>query len=150
MEKYPGIENTELFKALQRCMKERVSEHFENEFLYPDNSKGWFELSIEPVTEGLFILSMDITERKKAEEERKEHLKKIEEMMFMTSHRVRTPLAHIQGVSGLLDNAVHTQDELKQMAGYMKESVLSLDAFTKELTEFIYQLDQKVKNRKFN
>lgn len=68
MEAYPGIEKTEMFKQLKRCMEKRVSHRMENEFTYPDGSKGWFELSFEPVSEGVFILSIDITERKKAEE----------------------------------------------------------------------------------
>lgn len=68
MEAYPGIEETRLFKALRRCMKERISERFENQFVFPDGSSGWFELSIQPVAEGVFILSIDITERKRAEE----------------------------------------------------------------------------------
>lgn len=68
MEKFPGIENTELFKVLQDCMKTRVSKTIENEFTFPDNSKGCFELRIEPVPKGIFILSMDITEKKKTEE----------------------------------------------------------------------------------
>lgn len=67
VEVYPGIEKTEMFTHLKRCMKERVSHRMENEFSYPDGSKGWFDLSLEPVAEGVFILSMDITERKGAE-----------------------------------------------------------------------------------
>jgi PAS domain S-box-containing protein/putative nucleotidyltransferase with HDIG domain len=67
MEIYPGIENTELFRVLQRCMDARTPQRLENEFVFPDGDKGWFELSIEPVPEGLFILSIDITERKQAE-----------------------------------------------------------------------------------
>src|SRR5689334_24193939 len=57
MEVYPGIENTELFSVLRRCMEERSPQKMENRFDYPDGSTGWFELSIEPVPEGLFILS---------------------------------------------------------------------------------------------
>ncbi len=68
MEAYPGIENTELFAALRRCMEERVPQKMENKFDNPDGSTGWFELSIQPVPEGLFILSIEITERKLAEE----------------------------------------------------------------------------------
>ncbi|HEV7622277.1 MAG TPA: CHASE3 domain-containing protein, partial [Flavisolibacter sp.] len=67
MEKYPGIENTELFSVLSKCMTMRSPQILENEFTYPDNTTGWFELSIQPVPEGLFILSMDISKRKKAE-----------------------------------------------------------------------------------
>lgn len=68
MEKYPGIEQTEVYKVYQRCFNERVPIHMENRFVFPDNSIGWFELSFEPVPEGLLILSIDITERKKSEE----------------------------------------------------------------------------------
>ena len=69
MEMYPGIEDTELFAVLRRCMGERVSDHFDNKFIYPDGKTAWFELSIHPVSEGIFILSIDITERMKTQEE---------------------------------------------------------------------------------
>lgn len=67
MECYPGIESTSLFPVLQRCMSERTHEHIENEFIHNDGSRGWFELSIQPVPEGIFIVSIDMTERKQAE-----------------------------------------------------------------------------------
>lgn len=71
MEKYPGIEKSALFNVLDRCMRERVSEQFETEFIFPNGSKADFELSIQPVPEGLFILSINISERKRAEEKQK-------------------------------------------------------------------------------
>jgi PAS domain S-box-containing protein len=64
MDMWPGIESTEVFKMIKRTLEERVSDHFENEFTFPDGSFGWFDLSIQPVPEGVFILSIDITERK--------------------------------------------------------------------------------------
>ena len=36
MEAYPGIEKTEMYSALERCMNEGVPGHMENEFSYPD------------------------------------------------------------------------------------------------------------------
>jgi len=59
MEMYPGIENTPLFTALRRCMDERTPQTMENEFTYPDGSKGWFQLVIQPAPDGIFILSTD-------------------------------------------------------------------------------------------
>src|SRR5215212_9310834 len=56
MEAYPGIEHSELFSVLKRCMDELVHHQMENKFDNPDGTTGWFELSIEPVPEGLFIL----------------------------------------------------------------------------------------------
>lgn len=67
MEAYPGIEDTELFTMLKRCMDERVLHLMENKFENPDGTTGWFELSIQPVPEGIFILSIDVTARRLAE-----------------------------------------------------------------------------------
>ncbi len=67
MEVYPGIERTDMFKYLKRCMRQRKVQRLENEFEYPDGSKGWFELRMEPVPEGALIFSQDISTRKQAE-----------------------------------------------------------------------------------
>ena len=87
MEIYPGIENTEMFAFLKRCMEKRVPHRMENEFTFPDGSRGWFELSIQPTLEGIFILSQDITERKKAEEELKKRIEELEEFHRVTVGR---------------------------------------------------------------
>jgi putative nucleotidyltransferase with HDIG domain len=64
---YPGIADTPLFSTLRRCMESRRGETLENEFTYPDGNTGWFELRIQPVPAGLFILSIDVTARVEAE-----------------------------------------------------------------------------------
>jgi PAS domain S-box-containing protein len=68
MEKYPGIEQTPLFQVVGKCMTERVSELLETEFIFPNGTKSHFQLSIQPIPQGILILWMDITERKRAEE----------------------------------------------------------------------------------
>jgi len=67
MDVWPGVESTRVFAVIRRCLEERTAQTLENEFTFPDEAIGWFELSIQPVPEGVFILSMDITERKRAE-----------------------------------------------------------------------------------
>jgi len=67
MECYPEIENTELFYHLKRCRDERVSFVISNEFRYPDDSIGHFELQIVPIPIGLCVLSLDVTDRLRAE-----------------------------------------------------------------------------------
>ena len=69
MQAYPGIEGTEMFNHLRNCMTNRVPHQMDNEFTFPDGSKGWFELHMEPVPEGVLILSMDITKNKATESE---------------------------------------------------------------------------------
>jgi PAS domain S-box-containing protein len=66
---YPGIEETPLFKTLAACMQARTPEKLVNEFVYPDQSSAWFELMVYPVSDGIFIMSLDISERKLAERE---------------------------------------------------------------------------------
>ncbi len=100
MEKYPGIEQTDLFKTLQRCMNERVSEQFETEFVFPDGTKAHFELSIQPIPEGIFILSVDRTEQYKA----KQKLIKVNRLYAFTS-AINQSIVHIDNEQDLLNNA---------------------------------------------
>lgn len=67
LECYPGVEASAMFATLRRCMAERTTAQIENEFVYADGSSAWFELRIQPVPQGLFILSLDITDRHQAE-----------------------------------------------------------------------------------
>ena len=66
-EVWPGIEQTGVFAMFQRTMTERIPLHEEVEFTFPDGGIGWFDVRSQPVPEGLFILSLDITESKRAE-----------------------------------------------------------------------------------
>jgi PAS domain S-box-containing protein len=67
MDMWPGIEKTEIFRLIRDCLEHRIYHHFENKFVFPDETIGWFDLSIQPVPEGVFILSIDITERLRSE-----------------------------------------------------------------------------------
>ncbi|MBL9037823.1 MAG: PAS domain-containing protein [Archangium sp.] len=61
---YPGIEATPMFAALSRSMRERVADHFENEFTFGDGRKLVFDLRFLPVPQGVCVLSLDITARR--------------------------------------------------------------------------------------
>lgn len=77
MERYPGIEQTDLYTAMQDCFTNRLPIHLENRFVFSDETVTWFELSIQPVPEGVFILSVDVTEKVKAAEALKSERDKI-------------------------------------------------------------------------
>ncbi|MFV5695335.1 hypothetical protein ACM55G_07850 [Flavobacterium sp. LB3P122] len=89
----------------------------------------------------LIMANLDL---KKAEEYKK-NIKGLEEMMFMTSHKVRQPVANILGLSDLLDQTINSPDEHIQLLNHIKQSDLVLDYFTKELMLFISHLEQKGK-----
>ncbi|MDM7996239.1 MAG: PAS domain S-box protein [Acidobacteriota bacterium] len=67
MEIFRGIESTEEFAAYQRCMMTRTAQTLESATETPDG-KRWFVFSIQPIPEGIFVLSTDITARKHMED----------------------------------------------------------------------------------
>jgi PAS domain S-box-containing protein len=114
-----------------------------------DDTYFWLDSTIFPIFDEngnvmqFFSLRLPIDEKKKAEEEKKEHIQSLEEMLFMTSHKVRQPIANILGLANQMEDCIDSKEELKEMIGYMKESVLSLDLFTRELTTLIYETKKR-------
>lgn len=70
-EVYPGIEQSVLFDKLRQCMEQRTPKRFKNEISFADGSSEWFELRVEPIPTGVFILSLDISESKRSEQEQR-------------------------------------------------------------------------------
>jgi PAS domain S-box-containing protein len=66
---WPGIENSEVYRLIKDCTENQVSHRLLNEFTFPTGEEGWFDLSIQPIPEGVFILSIDVTEQKLFERE---------------------------------------------------------------------------------
>jgi signal transduction histidine kinase len=91
-------------------------------------------------------LSTACEELKVSEELLKEQVKGLGEMMFMTSHKVRQPITTILGISQLLEQEVHSESELKELFMHLKVCAISLDTFTRELTDLISNLKQKGKH----
>ena len=66
-------------------------------------------------------------------------------MLFMTSHQVRTPIVNILGLANQLEDFKASDPEVIKIVGYIKESVVSLDSYTKELTSYICEVKKNVK-----
>lgn len=95
----------------------------------------------------LIITNSDL---EKTESYLKEYILGLEEMMFIISHKVRQPVAHLLGIANLFDHVMNSPTELKQLVNYIKQSTQSLDRFTQELTIFMNDLDQRGKDNRWN
>ena len=79
MEIFPGAEHMLVFSAFQRCLTERVSQQVSFTSEPSDGSKRWYESNVQPIAAGIFILTSDITERKKIEADRDRLISAIEQ-----------------------------------------------------------------------
>ena len=67
LECFPGLEKTEAYARMRACMNGAPAQELETEFVYPDGTKAWFHLVIQPVPEGICVLSADISARRAAD-----------------------------------------------------------------------------------
>lgn len=148
LDKHIALRRKELFE------KVRQNNHAEwiDELISEDGSIKYLLRILHSLENKKYILTgYDVTDLKLAEKEKQQYINDLEEMMFITSHKVRHPVTQIMGISNLLDDflvneKLLTEEELIKIVGYIKTSINSLDEFTKELTTFMY--DAKSKNDK--
>lgn len=67
LEMYPGVEQSDVFARYRRTMQERINQRFEQFYTFADGTTKWYSFSVEPVPEGIFVLTLETTEQKKAE-----------------------------------------------------------------------------------
>lgn len=150
MEVYPGIDDTPMFRHLESIMISKQSMVFNNEFKFPDGKTDYFELSVQPFEEGLFVLSMVVTDKVKIEKERARYTENLEQMLHITSHKIRQPVANIVGLANQLEIKNDLSEDATKVIKYMKDSAVKLDVFTHELNDFIMKSYHKheLKDRK--
>ena len=126
-EAYPGIEGTPLFDVMRQCMEKNTSRQIENRFVYPDGTSAWFDTSIQPVTEGLFILSYDISERKRAEDEIRKLNAELEKRVEERTKEVSDLYLNAPCGYHSLDEkgtVIRVNDTELRMLGYAREEII--------------------------
>lgn len=124
----------------------------EYELDYKYNSKDvftnitYFPVFINNTLSSFLIVSEDITQRKKYEQERQQMIDdliirniKLEKFAFVVSHVLRAPVANIMGLNTLIKE---DKNNTQKYLDLIDESVLKLDQVVRELNESL----QKTKN----
>ncbi len=144
-----GHHPKEFFAAMWKCIASGSVWHGEVKNVAKDGSHYWVDTVIIPIKKEERIiqflsLRMLITEKKEAVVERGEHIKSLEEMLSMTSHKVRKPISTFLGLMELIDTDKQLEKpEQKLILQYAKDTAMELDSFTRELTTFIYETKEK-------
>jgi PAS domain S-box-containing protein len=120
MEVYPGIDTTEVFKWLKQCMEKRISHRMINQFVYSDGSEGWFELSIQPMTEGISVLSWDITDQKQAADALQAEQNKFQKIVATAPGAICIFARNTDGVT----NFPYASPVIEQLYGVKPEDML--------------------------
>ncbi len=84
---HPALADSPLFTAFHACMADSRPRHLENHYIFDDGTSTWFQLVIQPVPEGIFILSLDITERKRADQELAAQMDELQRWQDVTIER---------------------------------------------------------------
>lgn len=96
---WPGLANSKLYYLAQKCIDDQVPVEMEYEFEYPDHPSKWFEVSIQPVTDGVLIVSNDISKRKTAEKNLK-----MSNRLYSTISQINQTIIRTQNRPELYEN----------------------------------------------
>jgi signal transduction histidine kinase/ActR/RegA family two-component response regulator len=149
---YPGIERSEMFALLQRCMAERVSASMSNEFRFPDGASGTFELKIVPCKMGILILTTDVTEARKIETQYR-HSQKMEaigRLAGSVAHDFNNVLSVILGYTSILLDDLTPPSPMRTDIEAIRQAAERASQLTRQLLTFSRQQSLKLRVTSLN
>ena len=148
MELYPNFEQSGMYSLLMRCARDRAPVRMEEELTLQDGSKAFFEVNIRPIPEGLVILSIDATERRRTElarENLEEQLRQSQRMDAVgrlaggIAHDFNNILSIILGYGETLLEDLQTSDPKRADVQEMHKAAVRAAELTKQLLMFSRQ-----------
>ncbi len=72
-EMFPGVEGSTVFASYKKVMDGRIALEFEDKYSFPNGITRWFEFKVEPTEEGIFVITVDVTDKKEAQDKINKH-----------------------------------------------------------------------------
>ena len=138
---YPGIDTTELFQTLRRCMFDRVEASLRNDFAYPDGTHRTFELRVRPCGVGIVVMSVDITDEQKLEAQFR-HAQKMEavgRLAGSVAHDFNNVLSVILSLTSLILSDLKAVDPMRVDMETIKKAGERGADLTRQLLSFSRQ-----------
>ncbi len=107
------------------------------------NKLFYIDAIITPIKDGngstlyFLLLGLPFTEKKILEFQKTETLTALEDIAFKTSHKIRGPIARIQGILYLAKNNYLRKEELFKTSDALIGNLRELDQATTDLTQFV-------------
>ncbi|MGE5498998.1 MAG: PAS domain S-box protein [Syntrophothermus sp.] len=132
LELFPGSTEGAFYQAYEKCMITRQPQSVTSEYCFPDGSSAWYEVKVQPVPEGIFVFSTDITVTKNTELALRNTLRRLQ------FHIENSPLAYVE-----FDNdsrIIQWSKNAEKIFGWTQEEVLG-----KHIWDFKWVYDEDVK-----
>jgi PAS domain S-box-containing protein len=110
----------------------------------------WTDIVIIPIkgkenkVQYSLTIGLPISERKNNEEARENNIKMLENIAFRASHKMRGPLARIQGLVSLVENNLIGFDEMEAITKGISDSSKELNHATSELVKYVNENQDKI------
>ena len=139
-EMFPATKESEVYGAFHQAMVTQQPAHIEAPSKVSQGK--WFEVHAYPAPERLSVYVRDITERKKAAEDRERLLAELgetnrrkDEFLAMLSHELRNPLAPIANALEVLHRSGHDEPELRSTTDVISRQVHDLARLIDDLLD---------------